>query len=47
MKNLNNEELLEVTGGGVISKFAWGIIGGAVVFLIGVIDGLVSPKKCN
>jgi len=47
MKNLNNEELLEVTGGGITSKLLWGIVGSALVFIIGVIDGIVSPKKCN
>ncbi len=47
MNKLSNEELMEVTGGGVFSKAVWGIIGGAVVFLIGVLDGIVSPKKCN
>lgn len=47
MKNLNNEEMLVVKGGGFSSKLVWGIIGGAVVFLIGIIDGIVSPKKCN
>lgn len=47
MSNLNNEEMLNIQGGGITSKFIWGIIGGAVVFLIGVFDGIVSPKKCN
>lgn len=47
MINLNNEELTTIKGGGISSKLLWGIIGGTVVFLIGVLDGLVSPKKCN
>lgn len=47
MKNLNNEELLRVSGGGITSKLLWGIVGSALVFIIGVIDGIVSPKKCN
>ena len=45
MKNLNNEEMLVVKGGA--SKWVWGIIGGIIVFAIGLIDGLVNPKKCN
>ena len=47
MKKLNNEEMISIKGGGISSTFIWGIIGGAVVFLIGVLDGIVSPKKCN
>lgn len=47
MNKLSNEELVNVVGGGAFSKAVWGIIGGAVVFLIGVLDGIVSPKKCN
>ena len=47
MKKLNNEEMLGVKGGGISSKFLWGIIGGAVIFLIGLVDGVVNPKKCN
>lgn len=47
MIKLNNEELTKINGGGVLSKSLWGLIGGAVVFLIGVLDGIVSPKKCN
>lgn len=47
MNKLSNEELMEVTGGGAFSKLVWGVIGGVVVFLIGVLDGIVSPKKCN
>lgn len=47
MNKLSNEELVLVKGGASLSKFVWGIIGGVVVFAIGVIDGIVSPKKCN
>lgn len=47
MNILSNEELLNINGGGISSKLIFGIIGGALVFLIGVFDGLVSPKKCN
>ena len=46
MKNINNNELKEIKGGGV----NWGLmagIGAVASFLIGVIDGLIIPKKCN
>ena len=48
MKNLTNEELMNVDGGGI--KLGIGIGFGIVAigaFLIGVIDGLVRPLKCN
>jgi len=44
---LNNEEMLKVTGGGISSKLIWGIVGSAIVFIVGLIDGIVNPKKCN
>ena len=47
MKNLNNEEMFSVTGGGISSKFLWGIVGGTIIFLIGLVDGVINPKKCN
>jgi hypothetical protein len=37
---LSNNELLNVTGGG-IGK--WIIIGGIIVFVIGFIDGYLNP----
>ena len=46
MKNINNNELKEIKGGGV----NWGLlagIGAVASFLIGVIDGLINPKNCN
>lgn len=45
MKELNNEEMLNIKGGGV-SNFI-GLIGAGIVFVIGVIDGLINPRKCN
>lgn len=46
MKGLNNEEMLEVKGG-AFNKMLAAIIGGAIVFLIGVVDGFINPRKCN
>ena len=45
MKKLNDEEMITVKGGAV-GKF-WGMIGAGIVFLIGLIDGLINPRKCN
>ena len=44
---LNNEEMLEVKGGALKIGLLVSIIGGAIVFAIGVIDGLLNPRKCN
>lgn len=46
MYNLSNEELKEITGGG-LSFGAWAVIGAGIVFVIGVIDGYVRPYKCR
>ena len=46
MKHINNKQLKEIKGGGV----NWGLmagIGAVASFLIGLIDGLINPKKCN
>ena len=46
MKKLNENELKNVNGG--ISKLAIvGIVGAAITFIVGVIDGYVRPTKCN
>ncbi|MCM1371203.1 MAG: class IIb bacteriocin, lactobin A/cerein 7B family [Clostridium sp.] len=46
MKNLTNEELKKVNGGG-ISLGVGLLIAAGVVFLIGAIDGYVRPLRCN
>ena len=46
MKVLNNEEMINVKGGALRAGLK-ALIGGAVVFLIGLIDGLINPQKCN
>lgn len=46
IKKLDNNELLEISGGS-LSAGAWIAIGGGVVFLIGVIDGIVRPLACR
>mgnify|MGYP003559632918 CR=1 FL=1 len=44
---LNNEEMLKVKGGAFKYGLLAGLIGGAIVFVVGVIDGLLNPRKCN
>ena len=44
MRKLDNMELEQVAGGG---SGTWLLIGGGVVFIIGVIDGYVRPLACN
>jgi len=46
IKDLSNEELMNVEGGG----FSLGLgiaIGGLLIFAAGLIDGWVRPLKCN
>lgn len=43
---LQDEELIALNGGAV--KYGlWTIIGGAITFLIGIIDGYLRPLPCN
>ena len=46
MKKLSNEEMKKIDGGGVNIGLLVGI-GAGVSFLIGLIDGLIRPLKCN
>ena len=46
MEKINKEELQNIDGGGLSLLGVAGIVA-AAVFLIGVIDGYVRPKKCN
>lgn len=46
MNKLNSEELLNIRGGAI----KWIIvttIGVCLTFLIGVVDGIIRPLKCN
>lgn len=43
---LNNEEMMNINGGG-FSKGLFGIFGSLSVFILGFIDGFVSPLRCN
>lgn len=46
MRQLNLNEMKEINGGGV-NVGLWIGIGAGVTFLIGLIDGLIRPLKCN
>ena len=46
MQILKENELMEINGG-ALSAGVWLAIGGGVVFLIGVLDGLMRPLPCN
>lgn len=41
---LNNEEMLNVKGGAFKTA---SIVTGIFVFIIGVVDGIFRPKRCN
>lgn len=46
MRNIDDFELKKIKGGGI----NWGMVAGfgaVASFLIGIIDGLINPKKCN
>lgn len=45
MRKLSNEEMKKIEGG--VNWLVVTIATGAISFLIGVVDGLVNPKKCN
>ena len=46
MKNLNDKELRKIDGGGINIGAIVGIAAG-ITFIIGLIDGIIRPLKCN
>lgn len=46
MTEIKNNDLKNINGGGVNVGLIVGLSAG-ITFLIGVIDGLIRPKKCN
>lgn len=44
MKNLTQQELTQIKAGGM---GAFLLIGGIIIFVIGIIDGYIRPLKCN
>ncbi len=47
MKLLNDNEAMNYVGGIKISKAAIAIIVGVTTFILGIIDGLSNPQRCN
>lgn len=46
MNNLNEKELKEINGGAIGFWGIAGIVAGAI-FIVGVLDGLSRPLRCN
>ena len=46
MKKIENEKLKDIKGGGINWSLMAGI-GAVASFLIGVLDGILNPQKCN
>lgn len=46
MRNLTDNELKNISGGGISIGAILGI-GACITFLIGLIDGIIRPLKCN
>ena len=46
MNNLTNEEMKKINGGAA-NIGLWLGIGAGISFLIGLIDGIIRPLKCN
>lgn len=45
---MNESELKKVNGGVVkLALGKIGILGGAIIFLVGIVDGFINPSKCN
>ena len=46
MIEINNDELRQIDGGAFNVGIAVAIVAG-ITFIVGVIDGIVRPLKCN
>ena len=46
MNKINNEKMQNIKGGGINLGLAAGV-GAFVSFIVGVIDGIINPAKCN
>ncbi len=47
ISRISTENLERIKGGTTISVWTGIAIAGIVIFLSGVIDGLINPKGCN
>ena len=41
---LSEKEMMQVSGGGY---GIWAAIGGAITFLISIVEGFLNPSECN
>lgn len=46
MNKISDKQLTQVKGGGINWSLMAGI-GAVASFFVGIIDGLINPKKCN
>lgn len=46
MKNISDLEMMKINGGGINIGAIVGIAAG-ITFIIGLIDGIIRPLKCN
>ncbi len=46
MEVLKEENLMQINGGAISSGLLIGIVGG-LIFIIGVVDGILRPYKCR
>lgn len=44
MEIIQNKELDNINGGGKLLWYALGAIG---ILVVGIIDGIINPQKCN
>ena len=47
MEILDDKEAMKYIGGFKITKLAIALITGITAFILGVIDGISNPKRCN
>lgn len=45
LSNLSNNELSQIQGGG--KYMLWCVLGEIGLLIIGILDGLFNPTKCN
>ena len=47
IKEISTENLNKVTGGAIISIWTGIAVATAIIFVSGIIDGIVHPKRCG
>lgn len=46
MRTISLSEMKEVEGKGM-SWTLWGVIGGVITLIVGIVDGFTNPTKCR